>query len=109
MGVNNVFQSNIQYGYENYLQFFRNQGAINGGLTNGIGNGLISQADWEQGAYGYRVVDLTVKNKANDLASQQITVNFTNSSGKTMQYIVLVFYEKNILFDTERGVIPQVN
>ena len=109
LGVNNVFQSNIQYGYENYLQYFRSQGAINGGITNGISNGLISQSAWEQGAYGYRVVDLTVKNKANDLASQQITVQFQNNSGKTMDYIVLCYFEKNILIDTERGIIPQIN
>ena len=106
LGINNVFQSNIQFSYENYLQYFKSQNAINGGISNGISSGLISQSQWEQG-YGYRVVDLTVKNKANDLAGEQITVQMLNSSGRTMDYIVLVYYEKNILLDTERGLVMQ--
>ena len=107
VGTQNVFPSNIVYAYENYLQYFKSQNAINGGISNYLNNGLITQSDWENG-YGFRVVDLSVQNQSNDLASKQITVTFKNDSTVTMDYIVLVYYEKNLLVNTERGTLESL-
>jgi len=103
IGVNNVYAQNIQYSYENYLETFQSDNAINGGLQRGLNNGLISQVDWES-SYGYRV-DVSRMEKVNDNAQQQITVLFTNNSAFTMDYLCLVFYEKNMILDCEQGKI----
>ena len=104
LGVNNIYPKDIEYGYENYLQTVQGDGALNGALENGVSCGLISQTDWES-AYGYRVIDLSRHEHANDLQPQNISVKFKNQSTKTMDYIVLVYYEKTCGIDTQRGLL----
>jgi len=104
LGVNNVYPKDIQYAWEDYLQTAQGDGAINGGLENGMSCGLISQSDWES-AYGYRVIDLSRHELANDLQPQNISVKFKNESIKTMDYIVLVYYEKTCGLDTQKGLL----
>jgi hypothetical protein len=104
LGVNNVYPKDIEYGYENYLQTVQGDGAMNGGLENGMSCGLISQSDWES-SYGYRVVDLSRHEQANDLQPQNISVKFKNQSTRAMDYIVLVYYEKSCGIDCQRGLL----
>lgn len=104
LGVNNIYPKNIQYSYENYLESAQADGAINGGLQKGMSNGLLSQNDWES-SYSYRVIDLSRKSKVEDLPEQQISVTFRNDSAFVMDYFVMVYYEKTLLLDTEKGLI----
>ena len=107
IGNSNVYQSNLQYSYENYLQTFQKFEAVNAGLTP-VSNGLISMADWENGAYGYRVIDMSCQSFENDLAAKVITVQFKNYSLQTMDYYILVYYEKNIELNTQTGTIQKL-
>jgi hypothetical protein len=104
LGINNIYPRNIQYTYENYLQSFQGDNALDGGLEKGVSSGLISQSDWET-AYGYRVIDLSRHERQNDLQPQSISIQFVNSSAKMMDYIVMVEYEKELGFDTQRGLV----
>jgi hypothetical protein len=104
LGINNVYPKNIQYAWENYLHSFQGDNCLHGGLDAGLSSGLISQHEWET-AYGWRVVDLSRKPEMQDLPAQQITVQFKNSSLKSMDYLVLVVYEKRMGIDTERGLV----
>lgn len=106
LGINNVYPKNIQYSYETYLHEFQQSNAINGSMVAGTTNGLISLQDWNS-AYGYYVVDLSRKIEDNDLRPEQITVQFTNRSNAVMDYVVLVYYEKMLTIDCEKGVIAK--
>lgn len=104
VGINNVYPKNIQYAWENYLQEVQGDGAIHGGLDAGLSSGLLTQREWET-AYGWRVTNLSRKPEVQDLAGQQITVQFTNSSKMAMDYLVLVYYEKSIGIECEKGLV----
>lgn len=106
LGISNIYPKNIQYSYETYLHEFQQSNAINGSMVAGTTNGLISLQDWNS-AYGYYVVDLSRKIEDNDLRPEQITVQFTNRSNAIMDYIVLVYYEKMLTIDCEKGVIAK--
>ena len=95
---------NIQYAWENYLQEVQSDGALHGGLDAGLSSGLLTQREWET-AYGWRVTNLSRKPEVQDLAGQQITVQFTNSSKMAMDYLVLVYYEKSIGIECEKGLV----
>ena len=113
IGSQNVFKENIQYSYQNYMQYVQQSNSINGGLTDGLTNGLISKKDWET-SYGFVIINCHQFDSVNDTSSKQITISFDNNSANSlgvktpMSYHVLVYYEKNMLLDVERGLVNQV-
>ena len=104
VGINNVYPQNIQYSWQNYLQEVQGDNAVHGGIDSAMASGLISQKDWET-AYSYRVTNLSRKPELQDLNGSQITVSFKNSSTKVMDYLVLVYYEKTIGLEVEKGLV----
>ena len=108
VGTSNVYPKNIQYSYENWLETASSINAINGGMSEGISSGLLSRHEWET-AYGFRTVDLSRHPEVNDSTAQQISVTCKNATDKMMDYIVLVFYEKSFMIDTQRGLVVSPN
>jgi len=103
-----VYPQNISYGYENYMSEIRGSGAINGGLTVGVNSGLLSKSDYESG-YHYIYVDLSRKiSDADDNVGRSIQVIGTNNANKTMQYIWIVGYQREIEINVATGnlIIP---
>ena len=99
----NLYQSNINYGFEHYLQEVRGSNAINGGLSLGMSSGLLSQGDWEN---GYRIgfFDLSRKvSQASDDISRSIQVVFTNASKVQMDYYYVIGYEREVTLSTATG------
>jgi hypothetical protein len=101
----NIYQSNYQYGFEQYLQEVRGSNSLNGGLPLALSSGLISQQDWENG-YRFIYVDLSRRvSQANDDISRSIQVSFTNSSAYCMDYFYVIAYEKQISISTSTGAL----
>ena len=99
----NIYQSNYQYGFEQFLQEVRGSNSLNGGIPLALSSGLLSQQEWEN---GYRVccVDLSRRvSQANDDISRSIQVTFTNSATYCMDYFYVIAYEKQIGLSTSTG------
>ena len=99
----NIYQSNYQYGFEQFLQEVRGSNSLNGGIPLALSSGLLSQQDWEN---GYRVcaIDLSRRvSQANDDISRSIQVSFTNSATYCMDYMYVIAYEKSVSISTSTG------
>jgi hypothetical protein len=98
----NLFQQNIQYGWEHFQNELRRTG-INGGLSLGLSSGLISQNDFENG-YRFIVADISRCNsEAQDNIARSIQVIGTNSGDKAIDVIWVVFYEREVEIDLSTG------
>ena len=99
----NIYQSNYNYGFEEWLQEVRGSNSLNGGIPLGLSSGLLSQNDWENG-YRFIYVDLSRRmSQANDDISRSIQVQFTNASTYCTDYYFIIGYEKSITISTSTG------
>jgi hypothetical protein len=98
----NLFQQNIQYGWEHFQNKLRRTG-INGGLSLGLSSGLISQNDFENG-YRFIVADISRCNsEAQDNIARSIQVIGTNSGDRAIDAYWVVFYEREVEIDLSTG------
>lgn len=101
----NIYQSNYQYGFEQYLQEVRGSNSLNGGLPLALSSGLLSQQEWENG-YRFCYIDLSRRvSQANDDISRSIQVSFTNSATYAMDYYYIIAYQKQISISTSTGAL----
>jgi hypothetical protein len=99
----NVFQSNINYNFENFLQQWRQGNSLNGGLTDNMSSGLIDKNAWSSG-YNIVYVDLSKKiSQAADDISRAIQITGTNGSLVSVDYYVIVSYQRELLLSTSTG------
>ena len=99
----NLYQSNINYRFENWLQENKQSNAVNGGLSLGLSSGLLSQSDFEN-EYGFIYVDLSRKiSQASDDISRSIQVVGTNNSAVCIDYFCIIAYERQISLSTSTG------
>lgn len=99
----NVFQRQISYGFENFIEEIAPANAINGGLDIGAQSGLIDQFAW-QNSYNYYVVDLS-RRLAGDNTPKSLTAIGTNASNYVVDYYYFVEYERHLQLDIESGHI----
>jgi len=98
-----LYQSNINYGFEHWLQEVRGSNAINGGIGLGLSSGILSQQDWE-GGYRYIYVDLSRKaSQSQDDISRSIQIIGTNSAAYAMDIFAIVGYEREFTVSTGTG------
>jgi len=98
-----LFQSNINYNFENFLQEVRPSNALNGGTSLGLSSGILSQQDWESG-YRYIYVDLSRKaSQAQDDISRSIQIIGTNSAAYAMDIFAIIGYEREFTVSTGTG------
>jgi hypothetical protein len=70
----NLYQQNLSYSVEHFIQELRKTDSINGGMSLGMSSGLISQLDYESG-YRFLVSDLSrCPSEASDNVSKSIQV-----------------------------------
>ena len=99
----NLYQSNINYNFEHFLQEVRPSNSINGGLSLGMSSGLLSQSDWENG-YRIHYFDLSRKvSQASDDISRSLQVVFTNASKVSMDYYYVIGYQREVQISTSTG------
>lgn len=99
----NLYQSNINYRFENWLMENRQSNALNGGLSLGMSSGLLNQSDFENG-YGYIYVDLSRKiSQASDDISRSVQIVGSNSSAVSVDYYCIIGYERELTLSTSTG------
>ena len=99
----NIFQRNISYDFENFIEEISPANAINGGLDTGLTSGLIDFTAWSQN-YRYYVVDLS-RRLAGDNTPKSLTVVGNNRSKFDVDYFFYVEYERHLSLDVESGHI----
>lgn len=101
----NLYQSSLNYGFERWLQENRGSNAVNGGLSQGLSSGIISQQEYEAG-YGFVYCDLSRKiSQASDDISRSVQLVFTNSSNLQLDYYCIIGYEREIVLSTSTGAL----
>ena len=96
-----IYAQNQKLCYEQYQELL-NDNSLNGSLGRSMNSGLLSQQDFENG-YGFIVCDLSRKNAVEDNIQKSIVVNFVNKSLLAMDYIAMLFYEKEIMLNVSTG------
>ena len=91
----NIFQQNVSYSFEEFLNESSRSYSVNGGQTTGLSSGLLNQHEWER-VYRYYVVDLSRGYKADDFIPKSILVSFNNQTGLTLDAYCFCEFEKKI-------------
>jgi hypothetical protein len=99
----NLYQQNLNYSVEHFIQEVRKSNSINGGLSPGMSSGLISQLEYEAG-YRFIVSDLSrTPSEASDNISKSIQIIGTNSGKYPIDLLCFVEFERQIEIDIQTG------
>ena len=100
-----VYQQNLNYNFEEFLQEVRGSNSLNGGIPLGLSSGLLTQNDFENG-YGFIFIDLSRRiSQSNDNVSRSIQVQFVNSSAYMADFQYIVAYQKELQLSTSTGAL----
>jgi len=97
-------QNSARYGYELFNEQFYGVNAINGGMSDGLTSGLISQRTWEQ-KHGYVYLQVNRGTELEKSSPKSVQIQFQNVSAKKMDYYVFVTYQTSINLDVGLGVL----
>jgi hypothetical protein len=99
----NLYQQNLNYSVEHFIQELRKTNSVNGGMSLGMSSGLIDQLEYESG-YRYIVSDLSrCPSEASDNVSKSIQVIGTNSGKYAVDLLCFLEFERNIEIDISTG------
>lgn len=99
----NIFQRNLDYDFENFLEECSECNAINGGLDTGLTSGLIDLEKWRNN-YRYYVANLS-RRLAGDSAPKSITLQGKNDTKFTMDLYIFVEYERKLSLNVDTGAV----
>jgi hypothetical protein len=97
----NVFTNNEQFGYEEFLNELYGVNSVNGGLTDGISSGLISQTAFYNN-YGYLVANVA-RRLPEDNCPKSVQISGTCLSQLAVDLFVFCVFEKSITIDLYSG------
>ena len=99
-----IYLENIEFTYQMYQNEMISAKSINGGLSNGLSSGLISEEDFLSGIYNFVYVDLSRKEQGDDDIVKSIQFNATNNSlCKNLLLRAYVNYEQSIKINVNTG------
>ncbi len=98
----NMLYNTQKYGYEQWLHNTYGANAVNGGLTDGITSGLISQLDWET-LYSYYYVNCSRMLPVEESVPKSVSIIGTNLSAKAIDLVVFIEYQVEISIDVLTG------
>jgi hypothetical protein len=98
----NMLYNQYQYTYNEWLQQLYGCLSVNGGLTDGLSSGLISQVDFET-LYNYYVVDCSRMLSVEELVPKSVQILGQNYSSQAIQLYVFVEYGVEISLDILSG------
>jgi hypothetical protein len=99
----NLYQQNLNYSSEHYIQEVRKTNSLNGGQSIGMSSGLISQLEYESG-YRFIVSDLSrCPSEASDNVSKSVQIIGTNSSNKAIDLYCFLEFEREVTVDVGTG------
>jgi len=100
----NLYQQNLNMSWEFFLREVHSLKNVDGGLDLTHGCGLISKTDWESAPF-YVVNLARQSDQAHDDISRSVQVTFTNASALTMDYSVIIVYQKELTIQTSTGTL----
>ncbi|KAH9150889.1 hypothetical protein AeRB84_006366 [Aphanomyces euteiches] len=89
----NVFSKTLDYDFEAWNDEFKKRGAINGGLTHEISNGLIDFQKWQT---VQRIMVADCSRITNEDVPQSVIVSGVNACCQGMNALVFVVYEREL-------------
>jgi hypothetical protein len=99
----NLYQQNLNYSVENFIQELRKTNSVNGGMSLGMSSGLISQLEYESG-YRFIVSDLSrTPSEASDNVSKSIQVIGTNSGKYPIDIFWFLEFSRQVEIDVGTG------
>ena len=99
----NIYQSNLNYTFETFMQKFRGANSLNGGISNEMSSGLVDKNRYES-SYGIVYVDLSLKpSQASDNISRSVSVLGTNNSLVSLDLFCILAYQKEIDLNLSTG------
>ena len=98
----NAFINSKQFGYEQFQDELYGVGSINGGRTDGLSSGLISQNDFYNN-YGYMVANVSRRLPEEDRTPKSVQVLGTNLTQVPIDLVVFCVLEKEISIDLFSG------
>jgi hypothetical protein len=102
IGGSPLYSQNQYYSYEMFQEEILARG-VNGNKSPYMCSGLINQTEWDR-AYRYIYVDLSRKaGQGQDNVSKQITLDGKNASGKKLNFLIYVEYQKEVRVNVETG------
>ena len=104
VGGQNMLQSTLYGGYENFLSQISMIDTI-GSSDFGISNGLVSQAWWENNRFYY--VNLSRSDKSDKLTARNINISFTVNSSVNIDFLVFTEYADSFVCDVESGAVTK--
>jgi hypothetical protein len=102
VGNDNVFSKTIDYDYEAWNDEFKKMGALNGGLTHEIANGLIDFQKWQT---VQRIMVADCSRITNKDVPQSVVVSGVNACCQGTNLLALVIYERDLTYDRLTGEV----
>ena len=102
----NVFNANLLYSFENFQQEVSKTG-LNGGLTDGLASGLISQRMFEMN-HAYYTVNLARRLSADDEVPMSVQLNATNVSNLTIDLYAFLTFQRKVKLNLVNGDVSML-
>ena len=98
----NAIYNTQRYSYEQFFNQLYGQNAVNGGMTDGLTSGLISQKDFEM-CYNYYYVNVGRMLPVEESVPKSVSVLGQNMSGKKIDLFIFVEYGVEVSIDVLTG------
>lgn len=98
----NLFNSNLQYDYESFVEQLVSSNQLNGSLTTSMASGLIGKEDF-QWCYRYYYGNVSRSIPSEDGVAKAIQVLGTNNSAQTVDLMVFIEFQREITVDVRTG------
>lgn len=102
LGGLQLYQQNLTYTYENYLNECNGQFGINSNKTTGLCSSRISQIDFNN-TYGYLISDLSRRLSEDNNTAISVSITGTNAGAKPLDLYIFIEYEKEMTLDLLSG------
>ena len=101
----NLFISQLQYDYENFVEQLSASNQLNGGLTTAMASGLIGKSDFQSlYRYYYGNASRSLPSEYGVAKSVQILGTIASSLQQTVDLMVFCSYERSITVDVRTGL-----
>lgn len=98
----NLFNSNLQYDFESFVEQLVSSNQLNGSLTTSMASGLIGKEDF-QWLYRYYYGNCSRSIPSEDGVAKAIQILGTNNSAVTIDLMVFVEFQREIVVDCRSG------
>jgi hypothetical protein len=102
----NLFINNLQYDYETFYEQLVSSNQLNGSLTTSLSSGLIGFAEFES-LYRYYYGNAGRSIPSEDGVAKAVQVSGVNNSPQTIDFMVFIEFERQIVVDVRTGARVQ--